>query len=86
MTDSSTLTDSATSGEAPVTMLATPMRLDYQYTAGLSQSRFLHGIAQGKFIGQRCPACHQVYVPPAGRVPPTVWPPPIRWSSPTRGR
>src|SRR5271170_856205 len=56
------------SGE-PVTTLATPMRLDYQYTAGLSQSRFLQGIAQGKFIGQRCPACHQVYVPPRGSCP-----------------
>ena len=53
----------------PVTTLATPMRLDYQYTAGLSQSRFLQGIAQGKFIGQRCPKCHQVYVPPRGSCP-----------------
>jgi uncharacterized OB-fold protein len=53
----------------PVTTLATPMRLDYKYTAGLSQSRFLQGIAQGKFIGQRCPACHQVYVPPRGSCP-----------------
>ena len=69
MTDAGTLTDSATSGEAPVTTLSTPIRLDYQYTAGLSQSRFLHGIAQGKFIGQRCPACHQVYVPPRGSCP-----------------
>ena len=69
MTDAGTLTNSATSGEVPVTTLSTPIRLDYQYTAGLSQSRFLHGIAQGKFIGQRCPACHQVYVPPRGSCP-----------------
>ena len=55
--------------EGPVTTLATPMRLDYQYTAGLSQSRFLQGIAQGKFMGQRCPVCHQVYVPPRGSCP-----------------
>jgi uncharacterized protein len=53
----------------PVTTLATPMRLDYQYTAGLSQSRFLRGIAQGRFIGQRCPVCRQVYVPPRGSCP-----------------
>ena len=59
----------ASSGEAPVTMLATPIRLDYQYTAGLSQSRFLQGIAQGKFIGQRCPECHKVYVPSRGSCP-----------------
>jgi uncharacterized OB-fold protein len=69
MSDTNTLTDSSSSGEAPVTTLATPMRLDYQYTAGLSQSRFLRGIAQGKFIGQRCPVCRQVYVPPRGSCP-----------------
>ena len=69
MSDAGTITDSGASGEAPVTTLATPMRLDYQYTAGLSQSRFLQGIAQGKFIGQRCPACHKVYVPPRGSCP-----------------
>jgi uncharacterized OB-fold protein len=69
MSDARTLTDSDASGEAPVTSLATPMRLDYQYTAGLSQSRFLHGIAEGKFIGQRCPVCHKVYVPPRGSCP-----------------
>ena len=69
MTDAGTITDSGASGEAPVTTLATPIRLDYQYTAGLSQSRFLQGIAQGKFIGQRCPACHKVYVPPRGSCP-----------------
>jgi uncharacterized protein len=69
MSDPSTPTDSGASGEGPVTTLDTPMHLDYQYTAGLSQSRFLHGIAQGKFIGQRCPKCHQVYVPPRGSCP-----------------
>jgi len=69
VSDAGTLTDPGGTGEAPITTLATPMRLDYQYTAGLSQSRFLRGIAQGKFIGQRCPACHQVYVPPRGSCP-----------------
>jgi uncharacterized OB-fold protein len=69
MTYAGTPTDSGASDEGPVTTLDTPMHLDYQYTAGLSQSRFLHGIAQGKFIGQRCPKCHQVYVPPRGSCP-----------------
>jgi uncharacterized protein len=52
-----------------VTTLATPIRVEYQYTAGLAQSRYLQGIAQGKFLGQRCPACGQVYVPPRGSCP-----------------
>jgi len=53
----------------PVTTVATPIRVEYQYTAGLAQSRFLKGIAEGRFLGQRCPACHKVYVPPRGSCP-----------------
>ena len=54
---------------APVTMLSTPIRLDYDFTAGLAQSKTLAGYAQGKFIGQRCPKCKQVYVPSGGSCP-----------------
>jgi uncharacterized protein len=53
----------------PVTMLATPIRLDYEFTAGYAQSRFLKGIAEGRFLGQRCPKCGKVYVPPRGSCP-----------------
>ena len=53
----------------PVTTLSTPIRVEYQYTAGLAQSRFLKGIAEGRFLGQRCPVCHKVYVPPRGSCP-----------------
>jgi hypothetical protein len=53
----------------PVTMVATPIRLDYEFTAGLAQSRFLKGIAEGRFLGQRCPVCGKVYVPPRGSCP-----------------
>ncbi len=52
-----------------VTTLATPIRVEYAYTAGLAQSWYLKGISEGKFLGQRCPACHQVYVPPRGSCP-----------------
>ena len=52
-----------------VTMLTTPIRVEYQYTAGLAQSRYLKGISEGKFLGQRCPVCHQVYVPARGSCP-----------------
>jgi len=55
--------------DTAVTSLATPIRVEYAYTAGLAQSRYLHGIARGKFLGQRCPVCHQVYVPPRGSCP-----------------
>ena len=32
-------------------------------------SRFLTGLSQGKFLGQRCPKCRKVYVPPRGSCP-----------------
>jgi uncharacterized OB-fold protein len=54
---------------ASVTMLETPIRIDYAFTAGLAQSRFLKGLADGHFLGQRCPRCGKVYVPPRGSCP-----------------
>ena len=53
----------------PVTILETPIHVDYAFTAGLAQSRFLKGLAEGRFLGQRCPACGKVYVPPRGSCP-----------------
>lgn len=55
--------------QKPVTSIKTPMRLDFRYTAGVATSRFLHGIGQGKILGQRCPSCGKVYVPPRGSCP-----------------
>ena len=56
-------------GSEQVTMLETPIHIDYRFTAGLAQSRFLKGMAEGKFLGQRCPRCGKVYVPPRGSCP-----------------
>jgi len=53
----------------PVTSIKTPMRLEYRYSAGEATSRFLRGIGQGKILGQRCPSCRKVYVPPRGSCP-----------------
>jgi uncharacterized OB-fold protein len=55
--------------EGPVMTLATPISLDFNFTPGVAQSRFLKGLAQGKFLGQRCPKCHKVYVPSRGSCP-----------------
>jgi uncharacterized OB-fold protein len=41
-----------------------PVRLEYQYTPGYAMSRFLRHIEQGRIVGQRCPRCSKVYVPP----------------------
>ncbi len=52
-----------------VTMVTTPIRLHYQHSASAEESRYLRGLAEGKVIGQRCPACGKVYVPPRGACP-----------------
>lgn len=49
--------------------IRTPIKLEYTYTAGQAPSRFLRGIAQGRILGQRCPECKKVYVPPRGGCP-----------------
>jgi hypothetical protein len=46
-----------------------PIRLDYTYTTGEAAARFLRAIQQKKLIGQRCPNCAKVYIPPRGSCP-----------------
>jgi uncharacterized OB-fold protein len=53
----------------PVTHMAAPMHLEFVFTAGVAQSRNLHGLEQGKFIGQRCPKCKKVYTLSRGSCP-----------------
>ena len=53
----------------PVTMITTPVRLRIQHSASAEESRYLIGLSQGRIIGQRCPACQKVYVPPRGACP-----------------
>jgi len=52
-----------------VTMMTTPVRLHYQHSASAEESRYLRAILAGKLIGQRCPACGKVYIPPRGACP-----------------
>jgi uncharacterized protein len=56
-------------GTEAVTMVTTPIRLHYQHSASAEESRYLRGLAEGKVIAQRCPACGKVYVPPRGACP-----------------
>jgi uncharacterized OB-fold protein len=54
-----------TAGE-PVTITETPIKLNYSYTPGTAAARFLTSIEQGRIVGERCPKCTKVYVPPRG--------------------
>ena len=58
---------STTEGE--VTGFVSPISLDYLYAASPEESAFFRGLAEGKILGQRCPACHKVYVPPRSACP-----------------
>ncbi len=53
----------------PVTMITTPVQLHYEHTASPGESEFLRGLAAGRLLGQRCPACGKVYVPPRAACP-----------------
>ena len=53
----------------PVTRIVTPVRLAYEYAASPEESKFFRGLAEGRILGQRCPVCHKVYVPPRGACP-----------------
>ncbi len=53
----------------PVKSITTPSRVEYTYTPGTASARFLGHIAEGRLVGQRCPECRKVYVPPRGSCP-----------------
>jgi uncharacterized OB-fold protein len=56
-------------GAGPVAMITTPVRLHYEHTASAGESRFLAGLAGGRLLGERCPVCGKVYIPPRGACP-----------------
>ena len=53
----------------PVTMITTPVRLAYEHTASPAETTYLHGLANGRLLGQRCLVCRKVYLPPRGACP-----------------
>lgn len=55
-------------GEA-VTGIVAEARLDYVYTPGRAQTRYLNALAGHHTLGERCPECRKVYVPPRGACP-----------------
>jgi uncharacterized protein len=58
------------SGEPePVTMITTPIALKYDHVASPGETASLLGLAEGRLVGQRCPACQKVYIPPRGACP-----------------
>lgn len=53
----------------PVSGVVTPVSLDYVYAASPEESAFYRGLSEGRILGQRCPSCGKVYVPPRAACP-----------------
>ncbi|MEV5781979.1 OB-fold domain-containing protein [Streptomyces sp. NPDC052287] len=52
-----------------VTGIVTPARLDYVYSPGRAQSAYIEALSERRTVGERCPLCRKVYVPPRGACP-----------------
>ncbi|MER7660049.1 MULTISPECIES: OB-fold domain-containing protein [unclassified Streptomyces] len=52
-----------------VTGIVAPARLDYVYSPGRAQTAHITALADHRTVGERCPSCHKVYVPPRGACP-----------------
>ncbi|MEU6864404.1 OB-fold domain-containing protein [Streptomyces sp. NPDC046876] len=53
----------------PVTGIVAEARLDYTYSPGRAQTAYINALAEHRTVGERCPSCHKVYVPPRGACP-----------------
>ncbi|MFF7972357.1 OB-fold domain-containing protein [Streptomyces sp. NPDC007905] len=53
----------------PRTGIVAPARLDYTYSPGRAQSAYINALSEQRTVGERCPACRKVYVPPRGACP-----------------
>ncbi|NEE32406.1 DNA-binding protein [Streptomyces sp. SID7982] len=53
----------------PVTGITAPARLDYVHTPGRAQSAYIKALEERRTVGERCPSCRKVYVPPRGACP-----------------
>jgi uncharacterized OB-fold protein len=56
-------------GGKDVTGVIVPVSLDYNYAASPEESLFYRGLNEGRIMGQRCPTCQKVYVPPRSACP-----------------
>ncbi|GAA3901369.1 OB-fold nucleic acid binding domain-containing protein [Streptomyces lacrimifluminis] len=55
--------------ESMVTGIVAQARLDYSYSPGRAQTAYISALADRRIVGERCPSCRKVYVPPRGACP-----------------
>ncbi|GAA3770997.1 OB-fold nucleic acid binding domain-containing protein [Streptomyces coacervatus] len=49
--------------------IVAPARLDYTYSPGRAQTAYIRALSERRTVGERCPSCRKVYVPPRGACP-----------------
>ncbi|MEV6166883.1 OB-fold domain-containing protein [Streptomyces sp. NPDC051954] len=52
-----------------VTGIVAEARLDYTYSPGRAQTAYIGALSEHRNVGERCPSCRKVYVPPRGACP-----------------
>ncbi|MGG7101890.1 Zn-ribbon domain-containing OB-fold protein [Rhodococcus sp. 24CO] len=65
---------SVDSSADPVTMITTPVDLNFMHSASAEESFYLRGLAEGKLIGGRSAPGDKVYIPPRGANPTNGFP------------
>ncbi|WP_185993123.1 Zn-ribbon domain-containing OB-fold protein [Rhodococcus sp. KBS0724] len=65
---------SVDSSADPVTMITTPIDLNFMHSASAEESFYLRGLAEGKLIGGRSGPGDKVYIPPRGANPTNGFP------------
>jgi uncharacterized OB-fold protein len=53
----------------PLEIMVSPLSMSVQHSASVQETGYLLGLQEGKLIGQRCPVCRKVYIPPRGACP-----------------
>jgi uncharacterized protein len=56
-------------GVADVEIVTTPVTLRVEHSASVQETQYLLGLTEGRLLGQRCPVCRKVYIPPRGACP-----------------
>jgi uncharacterized protein len=58
-----------------VDMITTPVTLTVEHSASAEETHYLKALADGRLVGQRCPVCEKVYIPPRSACPTDGVPP-----------
>lgn len=53
----------------PVAVSISPVTLRVEHSASRQETEYLLGLKDGRLLGQRCPQCGKVYIPPRGACP-----------------